>query len=566
MNQDGYRALVVDDDAIAREIIIHALTQHGFICDQAVDGNDARRQLASKGYDLVVTDLRMPNCHGYALSIELLRLPTRPVVIIVTGITDTRLAHDLLGRGVDDIMFKPVDGRLLATKATWLLTRRSAAGDGSILAAREVGDFDSILQAQPVRRVDSAELQGRVATHARLVSISAPALEALSLASAGDPGAGQIATALARDAGVADELLRIANTNFYNPSSGKPLDLEAAVSRIGGKRIGELATATTSFAGLTGSRLPWIDVPLAWRRIMAGAIAIELLGQSPCRIASQAGTFLSTLVQDLGRIALGTLFTSEYEAMLASCGRFGTSLLMEERRVFPERHTSVMARLLTHWDVPRESYQPLKYLATNYRRLEQLEDPLRAKVELVKIATLVGRLAAGKWEPWQLVEVPPAEVLVRLNLMGYLADLVDRTRIELAGMPPPPLHCTARDASGEPSAHPPARHVMYCRVGPTPFDFVKEIVRSAGIGVVECTPESLETIDGVVVNCLGTPAPRLAAYLPRPVEPRRRVIITDQHRTEEYAALGTPVALPGSYGSLHRECWEVGFATRTAKR
>ncbi|MDA1053373.1 MAG: response regulator [Planctomycetota bacterium] len=72
------RALVVDDDPIASKTVMFALEQEGFRCDLAVDGEDALRQLDDDTYDLVVTDLRMPNKHGHALSLELLEKQPRP--------------------------------------------------------------------------------------------------------------------------------------------------------------------------------------------------------------------------------------------------------------------------------------------------------------------------------------------------------------------------------------------------------------------------------------------------------------------------------------------------------
>jgi len=121
-------ALVVDDDAIARKMLSFALEQEGFRCDAAEDGMQAQTKIADRAYDLVVTDLRMPRKHGHSLAVELLQEETRPVIVIHTSVDDPRLTKDLMSRGVDDIMYKPVLPATFAAKAKSLVSRRRPEG------------------------------------------------------------------------------------------------------------------------------------------------------------------------------------------------------------------------------------------------------------------------------------------------------------------------------------------------------------------------------------------------------------------------------------------------------
>lgn len=62
------RILVVDDDALARFILADQLDALGCRCvDTAADGVDALRQALVRPYDLVITDLCMPNMGGQRL-------------------------------------------------------------------------------------------------------------------------------------------------------------------------------------------------------------------------------------------------------------------------------------------------------------------------------------------------------------------------------------------------------------------------------------------------------------------------------------------------------------------
>ena len=127
MSTTDLRALVVDDDAIARKMLAFALEREGFSCDAAVDGLQAQAKIAQRSYDLVVTDLRMPNKHGHSLAKDLLQRESRPVIMIHTSVDDPRLTKDLMARGVDDIMYKPVQPAAFAAKARSLVARRRTA-------------------------------------------------------------------------------------------------------------------------------------------------------------------------------------------------------------------------------------------------------------------------------------------------------------------------------------------------------------------------------------------------------------------------------------------------------
>lgn len=131
MAEQPTRVLVVDDEPMARELTILALERDGFECDPAIHGAQALKMLAMGQYAAVVTDLRMPELNGHALATELLSRPDRPVVFVMTGVTEPRLIRDLLARGVDDVFFKPVQQNLLALKLAVHLERKRSASAAS---------------------------------------------------------------------------------------------------------------------------------------------------------------------------------------------------------------------------------------------------------------------------------------------------------------------------------------------------------------------------------------------------------------------------------------------------
>jgi len=59
--------LVVDDSALAREMLVTELRRSGFTVDTAIDGAEAKVKIEARLPVLVVTDLIMPNVNGYEL-------------------------------------------------------------------------------------------------------------------------------------------------------------------------------------------------------------------------------------------------------------------------------------------------------------------------------------------------------------------------------------------------------------------------------------------------------------------------------------------------------------------
>jgi len=109
------RALVVDDSRAIREAMTSMLGREGWIVDVAEDGARALQLTRQLRYDLVVTDLEMPELNGFDLIARLredARFTTTPIVIITSRASPEhrRRAKDL---GVRALVAKPITRRKL---------------------------------------------------------------------------------------------------------------------------------------------------------------------------------------------------------------------------------------------------------------------------------------------------------------------------------------------------------------------------------------------------------------------------------------------------------------------
>ncbi|MHC5055944.1 MAG: response regulator [Planctomycetota bacterium] len=101
--------LIVDDEKTIRNIICRTLKKSGCECIEAPDGAEALRLANKHAFDIVLTDLKMPNMGGLAL-IEWLRRthPSLPI-IIMTGYADVQSARKALRMHVSDYLVKPFE-------------------------------------------------------------------------------------------------------------------------------------------------------------------------------------------------------------------------------------------------------------------------------------------------------------------------------------------------------------------------------------------------------------------------------------------------------------------------
>jgi two-component system NtrC family sensor kinase len=102
------RILVVDDEEYVREIVAAVLSEDGHHTDMARNGTEALPLLDEHTYDLIVSDLRMPDIDGPALYREVERRYPDIVkrFIFITGTTYFPEYADFLKTTEDPVLLK----------------------------------------------------------------------------------------------------------------------------------------------------------------------------------------------------------------------------------------------------------------------------------------------------------------------------------------------------------------------------------------------------------------------------------------------------------------------------
>jgi DNA-binding NtrC family response regulator len=102
------RILVVDDDESLRRVLQVELEQDGYSVAAAASAQQAFSLLQLRGYDLVVTDLRMPGVSGIEVLKQVRSQYPETVVIVLTAFGTVETAVEAMKAGAYDFLTKPV--------------------------------------------------------------------------------------------------------------------------------------------------------------------------------------------------------------------------------------------------------------------------------------------------------------------------------------------------------------------------------------------------------------------------------------------------------------------------
>lgn len=143
---DSSHILVVDDDARLRQLLSRYLSENGYMVSTAADAGEARRQLDSMEFDLIVLDVMMPGETGIELT-RGLRQNNNVPILLLTAMGDTVDRITGLDAGADDYMGKPFEPRELLLRIGSVLRRSVREAPPERVQAR-FGRFSFDLERQ----------------------------------------------------------------------------------------------------------------------------------------------------------------------------------------------------------------------------------------------------------------------------------------------------------------------------------------------------------------------------------------------------------------------------------
>ncbi len=103
----AHSILVADDDDRVRYTIRCRLEQAGYDVHEAASGADAIQALYALPFDLVITDILMPDRDGLETIMHVRKKTPRTKVIAISGAADGLFLADAAGLGANGVLAKP---------------------------------------------------------------------------------------------------------------------------------------------------------------------------------------------------------------------------------------------------------------------------------------------------------------------------------------------------------------------------------------------------------------------------------------------------------------------------
>ncbi|HZF51893.1 MAG TPA: response regulator [Polyangiaceae bacterium] len=127
MTVSGMNVLVVEDSATMRSFVVAALEAEGFEVTTAKSGFEAMKVLAQRKFDLVITDINMPDINGLEVVRFVRDNPTHKEIPLIIISTDGRDRDRERGMklGASDYLIKPFKPEDLISRARHFLSQAS---------------------------------------------------------------------------------------------------------------------------------------------------------------------------------------------------------------------------------------------------------------------------------------------------------------------------------------------------------------------------------------------------------------------------------------------------------
>ena len=137
-NTPAAKILVVDDEASIRMLLREILFAEGYTVITAGDGREALPMTLKDQYDLIITDIRMPQLDGLTLCKALRKNEvTKDIpVLILTGLSAPEHLRDALEAGADDFLPKPLNVDEIKLRVRALLRLKRALDEVRQLRAQ----------------------------------------------------------------------------------------------------------------------------------------------------------------------------------------------------------------------------------------------------------------------------------------------------------------------------------------------------------------------------------------------------------------------------------------------
>lgn len=382
--------LLVDDEDSVRNLIGRILESAGYVVYKATNGRDALEQLRRRRFQLIITDIRMPQMDGIALmkEIQTANIPTM-VLSAMTTSENVMLARKL---GAVDFLVKSS-----FEKNSFLKRVEKAAGGAPASAAKSSAPKPAppsgpaaakpAAPAKPAIPTPSlTDIEKRLKRVDEVKALSFVATEIIQLTSESESSVQELVTLITRDHSITSKVLQLANSAFFRVQR-RVRTLDQAVKNIGFSQIRDLAIGVAVIEGFSKSsgHLNRIEF---WKHSIAAAVIARRMAEMTKYPAPETA-FLAGLLHDLGRVVFDEYFNEEYQPVLRRAVVDSQTLEQLEHDMLGISHSQLARKMLDRWKLPEALNDAITFHHAPYDAIKNFLSKDRHLLAIVHVANVI---------------------------------------------------------------------------------------------------------------------------------------------------------------------------------
>ena len=147
----GKTILLAEDETLLRQSLAELLEQEGFTVTQCPNGREAHEVALKQPFDLVMTDMRMPEMDGMTLLQHMQKIAPETPVIVITAFGTVESAVGAMRAGAADYLLKPVQFEDVLLRVRRALEVRELRRDQHVLTEQlaETSTFHNLIGESP---------------------------------------------------------------------------------------------------------------------------------------------------------------------------------------------------------------------------------------------------------------------------------------------------------------------------------------------------------------------------------------------------------------------------------
>ncbi|MEO7860553.1 MAG: response regulator [Nitrospirales bacterium] len=316
--------LFVDDESKLLDGLKRSLRpmRHEWNMTFVTSGAAALKTLEQAPFDVIISDMRMPEMDGAQLLTEVQQRYPQIIRIVLSGQSDQEMIYQSIG-ATHRYLAKPCESEVLKTTVMRACALQDLLGNDSL--RRLVTGMQQI-PSQPT-------LYAEVRREAESKSASLKAIGAL----------------ISKDLGMTAKILQLVNSAYFG-FYGRVATAEQAVNLLGVDTVQALVLTVHAFSHFASTQGSQFNIGHLWEAsTQTGAIARAIAKAEQATALMIDEAYTAGLLHDVGTLVLAANLPTRYDGILKTAHERGVHLWEAERQELEATHADVGAYLLGLW-------------------------------------------------------------------------------------------------------------------------------------------------------------------------------------------------------------------------